>query len=233
MSLILDALRKLEREKSARDPGVLVVGSVPWGGTSPIRRLLLAAGAAAALGFAVFVGWLLRPAAPSPAATAVPAAAPPTAEPRMLPSPTPLPPATVPPAAARYDRPPALPVRLSRPVPLPGAHAAATPAPTPAAPVTEPEAAGPEPLAPAESISLSPTAAAVTEPAAAAAAPAAPLAPGELRLTAISRRDGRPVALINDRLVFEGDSFEGVRVIRIGEAEVEVEVRGERRVLRF
>jgi len=33
--------------------------------------------------------------------------------------------------------------------------------------------------------------------------------------------------------VFEGDSFEGVRVIRIGEAEVEVEVRGERRVLRF
>jgi hypothetical protein len=41
------------------------------------------------------------------------------------------------------------------------------------------------------------------------------------------------VALVNDRLVFEGDSFDGVRIVRIGEAEVEVEVRGQRRVLRF
>jgi hypothetical protein len=39
--------------------------------------------------------------------------------------------------------------------------------------------------------------------------------------------------MINDRLVFEGDSFEGVRVLRIGDAEVEVEVHGQRRVLRF
>ena len=55
----------------------------------------------------------------------------------------------------------------------------------------------------------------------------------ELRLTAISQRDGRPVALINDRLVFEGDGFEGVKVLRIRETEVEVEVRGVKRVLRF
>ncbi|MFI4942881.1 MAG: hypothetical protein ACHP85_06440, partial [Burkholderiales bacterium] len=65
-----------------------------------------------------------------------------------------------------------------------------------------------------------------------AAAPSAAVT-DELRLSAISRRDGKPVALINDRLVFEGDSFDGVRVIRIGEAEVEVEVKGQRRVLRF
>jgi hypothetical protein len=60
-------------------------------------------------------------------------------------------------------------------------------------------------------------------------------APGtdELRLNAISQRDGRPVALINDRLVFEGDAFDGVKILRIGEAEVEVEERGRRRVLRF
>ena len=58
-------------------------------------------------------------------------------------------------------------------------------------------------------------------------------APDDLRLNAITRRDGRPVALVNDRLVFEGDSFDGVRILRIGEAEVEVEVRGQRRVLRF
>jgi hypothetical protein len=41
------------------------------------------------------------------------------------------------------------------------------------------------------------------------------------------------VALINDRLLFEGDSFDGVKVLRIGQAEVEVEVRGKRRVLTF
>ena len=58
-------------------------------------------------------------------------------------------------------------------------------------------------------------------------------APDDLRLNAITQRDGRPVALVNDRLVFEGDSFDGVRILRIGEAEVEVEVRGQRRVLRF
>ena len=49
---------------------------------------------------------------------------------------------------------------------------------------------------------------------------------GELRLNAISERDGQPVAIVNDRLVREGDSFDGVRVLRIGEAEVEVEVGG-------
>ena len=51
--------------------------------------------------------------------------------------------------------------------------------------------------------------------------------------TRSARATGKPVALINDRLVREGDSFDGVRVLRIGEAEVEVEVRGQRRVLRF
>jgi hypothetical protein len=41
------------------------------------------------------------------------------------------------------------------------------------------------------------------------------------------------VALINDRLVFEGDGFDDVKVLRIGETEVEVEVRGVKRILRF
>jgi hypothetical protein len=70
-------------------------------------------------------------------------------------------------------------------------------------------------------------------PAAPALREAAPPAGDELRLNAISERDGRPMALINDRLVFEGDSFDGVKILRIGGAEVEVEVRGRRRVLRF
>jgi hypothetical protein len=55
----------------------------------------------------------------------------------------------------------------------------------------------------------------------------------ELRLNAISQQDGLPVAILNDRLVREGDVFDGIRVIRIGDAEVEVEVDGRRRVVRF
>jgi hypothetical protein len=55
----------------------------------------------------------------------------------------------------------------------------------------------------------------------------------DLRLNAISQQDGRPVAILNDRLVREGDSFDGIRVLRIGEAEVEVEVGGVRRVIGF
>jgi len=57
--------------------------------------------------------------------------------------------------------------------------------------------------------------------------------PVELRLNAISVKDGHPVAILNDRLVREGDMFDGIRVLRIGDAEVEVEVAGERRTLRF
>jgi hypothetical protein len=64
-----------------------------------------------------------------------------------------------------------------------------------------------------------------------AAAPGRPA--GDLQLMAISQRDGQPIAIIGDRLVHEGDSFDGFKVLRIGESEVELEVRGRRRVLRF
>ena len=60
-----------------------------------------------------------------------------------------------------------------------------------------------------------------------------PATPGEIRLNAISVRDGHPVAILNDRLVREGDSFDGIHVLRIGEAEVEVQVNGVRRILKF
>ena len=45
-----------------------------------------------------------------------------------------------------------------------------------------------------------------------------------LVLHAISEQDGVPVAVVNDRVVREGDRFDGVRILRIGAAEVEVEV---------
>jgi len=185
MSLILDALRKLERDKNAPEPGVVVVGSVPWGeGRS--RRSLVPFVAATLL--AVLAGgfWLARkPPGPKPVT-------PPTAI------------ATPPPAPA-LDAPPA--------------------APSPSA------SGGPSPIAAAPS----PRPIGLPAPAAASDRPAGapPSTSDDVRLTAISRKDGRPVALINDRLVFEGDAVDGIKVLRIGEAEVEVEIQGKRRVLRF
>jgi hypothetical protein len=48
------------------------------------------------------------------------------------------------------------------------------------------------------------------------------------QLQAISRRDGRAVAVLNDRLVYEGDSLDGATVLHIGEADVELEIDGRR-----
>jgi len=39
--------------------------------------------------------------------------------------------------------------------------------------------------------------------------------------------------VLNDQLVREGDTFDGVRVLRIGADEVEIEVAGHRRVVKF
>ncbi len=49
-----------------------------------------------------------------------------------------------------------------------------------------------------------------------------PIARPPLILQAISERDSRPVAVINDQLVREGDLFEGARVLRIGAESVDV-----------
>ena len=200
MSLILDALKKLEREKDAREPGVLVVGSVPWGARA--RSRLPLAAALAGTGLVALVALALWPrdrparpaAAPSPVASA-PALAP--ATPAVPPAPA-VPRAAAPPPEGR---------RLS----VPSAAVGPAEIPSPGSAPAEEEASTTSPSPPR------------TE------APA----PDDLHLNAISQRDGRPVALINDRLLFEGDSFDGVKILRIGETEVEVEVRGKRRVLRF
>jgi len=237
MSLILDALRKLEHQKGAQEPGVLVVGSVPWGETSRARRLALRGGALVVVALAVLAGWLLRraPAAPVPAARPATAVAP-------TPAPTPsagaLLRATAPPPTALAPPPePVPPIRLSHapaaePARLrPADRTAAPSAPAADAPgqpvVSTPPTSEPSPET--ARTAPPPLAGAAPTPAAAASGSAA----DGLRLTAISQRDGKPVALINDRLVFEGDSFDGIRVVRIGETEVEIEIKGQRRVLRF
>jgi hypothetical protein len=183
VSLILEALKKLEREKGVPDRGFLVLAHLPWArsGKAGARVAGLAA-LALVLAAAGFLAWRSRPAPPravAPAPTPTPAALPPRAGVPAFPSPT---------------------------VALPSSTAA-LPAPATAAP----------PAAPAPALPL----------------PSPPEAVAEFRLNAITVQDGHPVAVLNDRIVREGDSFEGVRVLRIGETEVEIEVRGERRVIRF
>ena len=202
MSLILDALRKLEREKDAREPNVLVVGSVPWGARArsrlPVVLALVGAGLVALVAFALWprdrAG---RTSTPAPPASS-PAPAPTPAVSSVPPPATPAPPADAAPPGPRRSSVPSAPARPAEAAPT---EAGETPDEVPA------------------------TAPAHSRPATSGT--------DELHLTAISRRDGRPVALINDRLVFEGDGFDDVKVLRIGETEVEVEVRGQKRILRF
>jgi len=55
----------------------------------------------------------------------------------------------------------------------------------------------------------------------------------DFELQAISAQNGQPVAMLNDRLVHEGDTFDNVKVVRIETDEVEIEVAGHRRVVKF
>jgi hypothetical protein len=194
LSLILEALKKLDREKKAPDRGFLVVGAVPW--PAPRARawppLLLVVAAGVAAGSALWLAWRARghEEAPARAVTSTTMAA--AAAPRATAVPVvAAPPSTLPPLVESRMR-----------VPL-----------TP--PAAERRAAEADPPA-----------------AAPAAAPAAVPAAG-LLLQAISERDGKPIAVLNGRVVHEGDHFDGVTILRIGKDDVEIEVQGHRRILRF
>jgi hypothetical protein len=90
-------------------------------------------------------------------------------------------------------------------------------------PVREPEAPPPvEREAPSEIPEIDGPA-----PAAALEAPP-PSEPPRLVLQGTSVLDGRPVAVVSDRRVFEGDTIEGAIVIRIEERSVELEFQGKR-----
>jgi hypothetical protein len=186
VSLILEALRKLERDKDAPERGFVVMTHVPWargGGPSRLAGIgaLALAVAIGALTVALWGGRASKPSGPEAQAVSTP-----------------------------------------RPS---GSPAVASPASPPA---FEAKALAIESLRRAAPASANPSVAVVP-----AAPKPAPATAAELKLNAISQQDGKPVAILNDRLVREGDVFDGVRVIRIGETEVEVEVRGQRRVLTF
>lgn len=208
MSLILEALKKLEREKQAGARGFVVLSHLPWtgarsGGRTMAGSLAVIVVTLVALAAGLTAVWRWRSAAGAPAAIATPPGPSPTAAPGM-PDPEPaMPSARVAPPEQVDTRP----VAVRPPVP-------------PVSLLPPPKAEGGGPDQPADA------------PPSAREGPATGKAV-ELRLNAISVRDGHPVAILNDRLVREGDSFDGIRVLRIGDAEVEVEVAGQRRTLRF
>lgn len=202
MSLILDALKKLEREKETGARGFVVLSQLPWAGAQSRRATTMTALAAlVAIAAASVAFWRWHSATGVPAARATaPALSPPAAPAASDPGMTPPSGRVAPPG--RLD---------TRPVAVP-------PLVPPASLLTTPKPTNPEPDPSADApAGQGPTAGKVVE----------------LRLHAISVKDGHPVAILNDRLVREGDMFDGIRVLRIGDAEVEVEVAGERRTLRF
>jgi len=204
VSLILEALKKLEREKQAGARGFVVLSHLPWTGARSGRTAMVATVVAiVAVGAVATALWRWRSVAGAPAVTATVPGPLPTTAPSVLDPGTAMPSANGIPTGQVDTQPVA--VRPSAP-------------PVSLFVPPKAEGAGPDQLAdaPRGAREGSATGKAV-----------------ELRLNAISVRDGHPVAILNDRLVREGDSFDGIHVLRIGEAEVEVEVAGERRTLRF
>jgi hypothetical protein len=217
VSLILEALKKLDREKQAPDRGVVIMGPTAW--PSPregFSRLAWPALflAAVVLGGALGALWLLRGPRGQSAADGARAAVP--AQPA-----------------------PAAPAPASRPLLDPPPAAAARPKPRPAPTAPPPDAAAEEP--PAEEVEANPPEAAQADAVAPEPPPEEAPAPTpgrkpaatDFQLQAISAQNGHPVALLNDRLVKEGDMFDNVRVVRIGTDEVEIEVAGRRRIVKF
>jgi hypothetical protein len=204
VSLILEALKKLERDRQTHPRGFLVLGQPAWapaGERAWTRRIPLGAAAALAGGaVAAVLLWpgrsreAVRPADAAPATMVAAAAAPlAAAAPQMA--------ATAPPVAAA----PAL---------------SSAPGPEPATPeARQPLVAWP-PVRSTPSPPVEPT------PAPAAAIEA-------LQLQAISVRDGQPVAVVSGQMVRVGDRIGGGTVVRIGAAEIEIETDGNRQVLKF
>jgi hypothetical protein len=210
VSLILEALKKVERDRQTHPRGFLVLGPPAWapaGERAWTRRTpLLVAAALAGGAVAALLLWpgrsreAARP-ADSPPATRVAAADPSLAATDPSPA-VPAPAAAAPPLAAAP--PPAL---------------SSAPGPEPATPPTR------QPLVTWRPVRGTPRPPVQPTPAAAAVQ--------ALQLQAISNRDGQPVAVVSGQLVRVGDRIGGGTVVRIGAAEIEIETDGNRQVLKF
>ena len=225
MSLILEALKKLEREKQAPERGFLVVGPAAWPSAreGPLRAAARPS-SLAAMALAMErrargrSGARGRPrsrrlhvaAAPAKTAPAPVAAQAGRSPPRMVAAP------------ARACLGPRSSLRRA---PSPGRRLLPRRRPKSRRP---PRMARPRPRARRRRRRRS-----RRRRSAAPAQADAPLRRRGLPAQAISEQDGRPVAVINGQLVREGDTFDGARVVRIGVEEVEIEVAGARRIVKF
>ncbi len=136
MSLIFEALKKLEREKQAPERGILVVGPSQWAGSGTRVRLgVVMAGAVALVGLGVVIGALVRRPAQEPATPAAGAPAAATAAPAPVTAP-----------AATLDLGPAPASRPAAPAPVVAPRPDATPVTPRAAATARPEAAKPQDL---------------------------------------------------------------------------------------
>jgi hypothetical protein len=236
VSLILEALKKLERDRRTQDRGFLVLAHPAAHAREGGRARAVLLVSVAAVAGAALAAVLLRGAAPppppstpaavaatppTPAGTLAPSAAP------VVPSPTPKPPGTR--VTWRWNGSNAA-SNPNEQVVLP---AAPRPPVTTGAGAAQPAAPQPPASAPAEK--PAPDTASESADAAdeAEVAPAAPAADAPLRLEAISERDGQPVAVVSGQVVRVGDRIGASTVVRIGAAEIELETEGLRRILRF
>lgn len=226
MSLILEALRKLEREKRTPERGLVVTGATIWARREERHGLRLAV--IVALGLLVGVGaWLWRGRASTAPAIAG------DVGPRSSP-------AASDPSPSGAPRAPEELLLLTRVPPAPPSAAPArdaTRTPADKTPVTRPEpaaSAAPRGVAIADA-DEAPAPTTTEEPAGAAdgAHEASPGATDSVVLQAVTERDGQPLAIVNGRLVREGDAFDGIRIVHIRASEIEVEVAGRRRIVGF
>ncbi len=205
VSVIFDALNKLNKEKRAPKTGMLIVGAGSIDGRRRgVSGSLVGAASIGVLLLGVAAWWWTRDVAePVPAKPTVAA------------------------GQAGSDR-PAAEGRSARtpdgPTVLPGDLAVVPPAIVPAGIAN----ASGEPGSGSDNEEPDPKPAATargnldTPP---------PSEPEQLRLEAITVRDGGPVAIVSGRLVREGDVFDGIEVVRIDEAEVELFLQAENRTL--
>jgi hypothetical protein len=238
MSFILDALKKLERQKQKEDvsdeDGVVMEGGRRWGETK--RRIEFSRGWAVVALVALILAVVALYYSLRVDTTEAPP--PQTAGPSSQPEPSgdeALPPAGL----------------ISEDTQAPDSHVESPPVSTPPLiiPDTVQESPGEEAavdheLVPEEDIEAAPPVRLVgrstedrpaPEPAVESEDVSEEIPEGlpELVLQGTSVVDGRPVAVVNYKRLFEGDTIEGARVIRISERVVELEYEGKRFIIKL
>ena len=204
-----DLVAETAGQLPALDASFVVLGTGHWPERSGFLGLLGVVVAAMVLG-AIAATWALR--RPAPQSALVPTATPATTPARVAAAAPPSPTASAPVASSSARKTPAA-ATAEPPTPAP---APSQPSPS-QAPSEMPPVQAPASPAPPEVVATAST----------------PAPRPAIRLTAIGERDGQRVAILNDRLVREGDSFDGISVLRIGAGEVEVEVDGRRLTISF